>query len=78
MINTVIKTIDTSRKNDMVFSSWYEEILTSAKNVCVAEFVPRKTSLQRNGSNVPSESPQKGNCHISLIDSLLSQMKERF
>ncbi len=54
MVNTVIENIDTSRKNiDMVFSSWYEEVLTLANKVGVAEFVPRKTSLQRNRSNTP-------------------------
>ena len=39
---------------DTVFSSWYEEILTLANKVGVAEFVPRKTSLQQ-----PSESPSE-------------------
>ncbi len=65
----------------MVFSSWYEEVLTLANKVGVAEFVPRKTSLQRNRSNTPSESPSqhyKRAIAIPLIDSLLSQMKERF
>ncbi len=82
MVNTVIENIDTSRKNiDMVFSSWYEEVLTLANKVGVAEFVPRKTSLQRNKSNTPSESPgqhYKRAIAIPLIDSLLSQIKERF
>ncbi len=114
MVNTVIENIDTSRKNiDMVFSSWYEEVLTLANKVGVAEFVPRKTSFQRNRSNTPSESPSqhykrnrnntpsespsqhykrnrsntpsespsqhyKRTIAIPLIDSLLSQMKERF
>ncbi len=60
MVNTVIENIDTSRKNiDMVFSSWYEEVLTLANKVGVAEFVPRKTSFQRNRSNTPSESPSQ-------------------
>ncbi len=60
MVNTVIENIDTSRKNiEMVFSSWYEEVLTLANKVGVAEFVPRKTSLQRNRSNTPSESPSQ-------------------
>ncbi len=81
MVNNVIENIDTSRKNiDMVFSSWYEEVLTLANKVGVAEFVPRKTSLQRNRSNTPSESPSqhcKRAIAIPLIDSLLSQMKER-
>ncbi len=65
----------------MVFSSWYEEVLTLANKVGVAELVPRKTSLQRNRSNTPSESPSqhyKREIAIPLIDSLLSQMKERF
>ncbi len=82
MVNTVIENIDTSRKNiDMVFSSWYEEVLTLANKVGVAEFVPRKTSLQRNRSITPSVSPSqhyKRAIAIPLIDSLLSQMKERF
>ena len=47
----------------------------------VSECVPRKTSLQRNRSNVPSNTPMehyKRAIAIPLLDSLLSQMKERF
>ena len=43
--------------------------------------MPRKTSLQRNRTNVPSDSPSqhfKRAIAIPLLDSLLSQMKDRF
>ena len=53
MMHTVLKTLIPLERIDSVFSSWYEEILTLANKVGVAEFVPRKTSLQRNRSNVP-------------------------
>ena len=71
-VKTTISTIDTT------FSLWYDEILQLAGTV---ESVPRKTSLQRNRSNTPSESPMehyKRAVAIPLLDSLLSQMVELF
>lgn len=83
MVDSSIKKIGTIRENiDKVFSSWYNsEILPLASSVGVSECVPRKTSLQRNRTNVPSDSPRehyKRAIAIPLLDSLMGQMKDRF
>ena len=52
-----------------------------ADDICVTENVPRRTSLQRNRSNTPSSSPHehyKRAVAIPLLDSLITQLKERF
>ena len=52
-----------------------------ADEIGVYENVPRRTSLQRNRSNTPSSSSQehyKRAVAISLLDSLITQLKERF
>ena len=82
MIDQVIDSVKTTRFTiDTTFSLWYDEILQLAENIGTVESVPRKTSLQRNCSNTPSESPMehyKRVVAIPLLDSLLSQMVERF
>ena len=75
MVDKVLDSVKTTRSTiDTTFSLWYEILQ-------LAEYVPRKTSLQRNCSNTPSESPMehyKRAVAIPLLDSLLSQMVERF
>ena len=82
MVSSVIENIPTTRENiSTIFSSWYSEVLTLAEKVGVIESVPRKTSLQRSRTNVPSDTPKEHYQRaitIQLLDSLLSQMKERF
>lgn len=82
MITTVIENINSTRNNiDTIFDLWYGEVLTLGEHVGVTESVPRKTSLQRNRTNVPSDTPcdyYKRAIAIPLLDSLYSQMKERF
>ena len=83
MVDSSIQNIRSTRDNiDEVFTSWYNsEILPLADNVGVSESVPRKTSLQRNRTNTPSDSPlehYKRAIAIPLLDSLLLQMKDRF
>ncbi len=83
LVDSSIENIRSIReKIDETFSSWYNsEIIPLADNIGVSECVPRKTSLQRNRSNVPSNTPMehyKRAIAIPLLDSLLGQMKERF
>ena len=82
MIDSVIASVKTTRLTiDTTFSLWYDEILLLAESIGTVECVPRKTSLQRNRSNTPSESPMehyKRVVAIPLLDSLISQMMERF
>ena len=84
MVNSVIKNLNKIQRNiDAIFSSWYDElqVLKLADTIGVTESVPRKTSLQRNRSNTPSSSPQehyKRVVAIPLLDSLITQLKERF
>ena len=77
MIDKVIDSVKTTRFTiDTTFSLWYDEILQLAENIGTVESVPR-----RNRSNTPSESPMehyKRVVAIPLLDSLLSQMVERF
>ena len=59
MVSSVIENISTTRENiSTIFSSWYSEVLTLAEKVGVIESVPRKTSLQRSRTNVPSDTPK--------------------
>ena len=82
LVDKVIDCVKTTRSTiDNTFSLWYDEILQLAENIGTVESVPRKTSLQRNRSNTPSESPKehyKRVVAIPLLDSLLNQMVERF
>lgn len=82
MVNSVIENISKIRSNiDAIFPSWYDEVLKLADTIGVIESLPRKTSLQRNRSNTPSSSPQehyKRVVAIPLLDSLITQLKERF
>ena len=84
LVDSSVENIKSIReKIDEIFSSWYNsEIIPLADNIIgVSECVPRKTSLQRNRSNVPSNTPMehyKRAMAIPLLDSLLGQMKERF
>jgi len=57
------------------------EILDLAEKLGIVEAIPRKTSIQRNRSNIPSSSPidhYKKSVAIPLLDSLISQMQDRF
>ena len=60
MVKKVIKELTEIRSdiND-TFSLWYTEILSLADSIGVSEDFPRKTSLQRNRSNIPSSTPQE-------------------
>jgi len=72
MVDEVIGNIKSARNNiDIDFQVWYKEVLD----------LPRKTRIQRNRSNIPSSSPidhYKKSVAIPLLDSLVSQMQERF
>ena len=82
MVGDVIDNLKHIREAmDSSFSLWYRDILDLAGNVGVEQSVPRKTSLQRNRSNVPSETPEeyyKRAIAIPLADSLIAQMLQRF
>ena len=82
MVSCVIEDISSTRENiSTVFGSWYNEALTLAEKVGVVECVPRKTSLQKNRTNVSSDTPRQHYQRaiaIPLLDFLLSQMKGRF
>ena len=82
MVDNVIKQLNKIRENiDKEFSEWYTEISQLADRVGVSECVPRKTSIQRNRSNVPSTTPQehyKRSIAIPLLDCLIVQLKDRF
>ena len=52
-----------------------------AEKLGIVEAIPRKTSTQRNRSNIPSSSPidnYKKSGAIPLLDSLIIQMQDRF
>jgi len=58
-----------------------KDILDLAEKLGIVEAIPRKTSIQRNHSNIPSSSPidhYKKSVAIPLLDSLISQMQDRF
>ena len=82
MVSVVVEKLKSIRTNiDRTFESWYEEILKLADTIGVKEEVPRKTSVQRNRNNTPSTTPQehyKRAVAIPLLDSLLTQLNERF
>ena len=82
MVDEVIGNIKSARKNiDSDFKVWYTEVLNLAEKLGIVEAVPRKTSIQRNRSNIPSSSPidhYKKSVAIPLLDSLISQMEDRF
>ena len=82
MVDQVIKRLTELRsKVDIVFSSWYSQVLQLADDIGVSESIPRKTKLQRNRSNTPSYSPQEHYQRviaIPLLDSLITQLNERF
>ena len=82
MVDSVIDSIESIRVCiDGNFSLWYQEILDLAEKIGVSESVPRKTSIQRNRNNTPSESPNqhfKRVIVIALLDSLLTQLKDRY
>ena len=82
MVDSVIDSLENIRAClDGNFSSWYQEILDLAETIGVSESVPRKTSIQRNRSNTPSESPiqhYKRAIAIPLLDSLVTQLKDRY
>ena len=81
MVDEVIRNLEATRSNiNRIFSSWYSEILQLAQDVGVEESVPRQTNLQRNRSNVPSETPEehyRRAIAIPLLDSLNAQLKQR-
>ena len=58
-----------------------KEILDLAEKLEIVEAILRKTSIQRNRSNIPSSSQidhYKKSVAIPLLDSLISQMRDRF
>ena len=82
MVDEVIGNIKSVRKNiDSDFQVWYKQILDLAEKLGIVEASPRKTSIQRNRSNIPSCSPidhYKKSVAILLLDSLIIQMQDRF
>ena len=82
MVDEVIGNIKSVRKNiDSDFQVWYKQILDLAEKLGIVEASPRKTSIQRNRSNIPSCSPidhYKKSVAIPLLDSLIIQMRDRF
>ena len=82
MVDEVIDNVKALRETiDSTFGLWYSEIIELAANVGAEESVPRKTNLQRNRSNVPSENPQqhyRRAIAIPLVDSLIGHMLQRF
>ena len=66
---------------DNRFNLWYQNFLQLADSIGSGKSVSRKTNLQRNRSNTPSQSPTehyKRSFAIPLLDSLLLQLRERF
>ena len=58
MVEEVIGKIKSARKNiESDFQVWYKQILDLAEKLGMVEAIPRKTSIQRNRSNIPSSSP---------------------
>ena len=56
MVDEVIGNIKSVRKN-IDCQVWYKQILDLAEKLGIVEASPRKTSIQRNRSNIPSCSP---------------------
>ena len=71
----VIGNIKSARKNiDIDFQVWYKEMLDLSEKLGIVEAIPRKTSIQRNRSNIPSSSPidhYKKSVAIPLLDSMI-------
>ena len=66
---------------DRDFQVWYKQILGLAEKLGIVEAIPRKTSIQRNRSNIPSCRPidhYKKSVAFPLLDSLIIQMQDRF
>ena len=82
MVDEVIGNIKSVRKNiDSDFQVWYKQILDLNEKLGIVEASPRKTSIQRNRSNILSCSPidhYKKYVAIPLLDSLIIQMRDRF
>ena len=82
MVDEVIGNIKSVRKNiESDFQVWYKQILDLAEKLGIVEASPRKTSIQRNRSNILSCSPidhYKKSVAIPLLDSLIIQMQDRF
>ena len=82
MVDEVIGNIKSVRKNiDSDFQVWYKQILDLNEKLGIVEASPRKTSIQRNRSNILSCSPidhYKKSVAIPLLDSLIIQMRDRF
>ena len=58
MVDEVIGNIKSFRKNiNSDCQVWYKQILDLAEKLGIVEASPRKTSIQRNRSNIPSCSP---------------------
>ena len=80
MVDEVIGNIKSVRKN-IDCQVWYKQILDLAEKLGIVEASPRKTSIQRNCSNIPSCSPidhYKKSVAIRLLDSLIIIMQDRF
>ena len=55
MVDEVVGNIKSVRKNiDSDFQVWYKQILDLAEKLGIVKASPRKTSVQRNRSNIPS------------------------
>ena len=82
MVDEVVGNIKSVRKNiDSDFQVWYKQILDLNEKLGIVEASPRKTSIQRNRSNILSCSPidhYKKSVAIPLLDSLIIQMRDRF
>ena len=82
MADEVIGNIKSVRKNiDSDFQVWYKQILDLAEKLGIVEASSRKTSIQRNRSNIPSCSPidhYKKSVAIPPLDSQIIQMQDRF
>jgi len=77
----VKKITDFYTKKSGKFVVQNKEILDLAEKLGIVEAIPRKTSIQRNRSNIPSSSPidhYKKSVPVPLLDSLISQMQDRF
>ena len=58
-----------------------QTILDLAEKLGIVEAIPRKTSIRRNRSNIPSSGPidhYKKSVAIALLDYLIIQMQDRF
>ena len=61
--------------------AWYNQIVDLAEKLGTVEAIPRKKSIQRNRSNIPSCSPidhYTKSVAIPLLDSLIIQVQDLF